>query len=101
MTDDHEPDEVVELEITDVLDLHSFPASETAGVVESYLEVVLEMGLRSVRIIHGRGIGAQRRTVRTLLARHPQVRSYSDAPTDGGGWGATVVTLKSKSPKNG
>ena len=98
MTDDHEPDEVVELEITDVLDLHSFPARETAGVVESYLEVVLEMGLGSVRIIHGRGVGAQRRTVRALLSRHPQVHSFSDAPPDRGGWGATVATLKPKSP---
>lgn len=101
MTDDREPDEVVELEITDVLDLHSFPASETAGVVESYLESVLEMGIESVRIIHGRGIGAQRRTIRTLLARHPQVRAYSDAPPDGGGWGATVVTLETTSPTGG
>ena len=89
MTDDHQPDEIVEVEISDVLDLHSFPPGETASVVESYLEVVAEKGLDSVRIIHGRGIGAQRRTVRALLARHPQVLSYSDAPPDGGGWGAT------------
>lgn len=101
MRDDHQPDEIVELEISDVLDLHSFPPGETASVVESYLEAVAEKGIDSVRIIHGRGIGAQRRTVRALLARHPQVLSCSDAPADGGGWGATLVTLKPKRAPDG
>ena len=101
MTDDHQPDEIVELEINDVLDLHSFPPGETASVVESYLEAVAEKGIDSVRIIHGRGIGAQRRTVRAFLARHPQVLSCSDAPPDGGGWGATLVTLRSKRAPDG
>ena len=101
MEDDHEPDEIVELEITDVLDLHSFPPGETASVVDSYLEVVAEKGFDAVRIIHGRGIGAQRRTIRALLARHPRVLSCSDAPADGGGWGATLVTLKSNCAPDG
>ena len=93
MQDDYEPEEIVELEITDVLDLHSFPPGETADVVESYLEAVVERGIESVRIIHGRGIGAQRRTVQALLARHPRVVTFADAPAEAGGWGATVVTL--------
>lgn len=94
MVDDTEPTGPVDLEITDVLDLHSFPPREVAEVVESYLEAVIEKGLRYVRIIHGRGIGAQRRTVRSLLERHPQVLEYSDAPRQAGGWGATVITLR-------
>jgi dsDNA-specific endonuclease/ATPase MutS2 len=28
-----------------------------------------------------------------LLARHPLVERYADAPPDRGGWGATVVWL--------
>ena len=94
MQDDHEPEEIVELDITDVLDLHSFPPAETAEVVESYLEAAIEQGIDSVRIIHGRGIGAQRRTIQTLLARHPRVLAFADAPAEAGGWGATVVTLE-------
>jgi len=94
MHDEVEPGSAVELEITDILDLHSFPPKEVAAVVESYLEAANEAGFRYVRIIHGRGIGAQRRTVRTLLERHPQVLEYSDAPAEAGGWGATSVTLK-------
>jgi len=95
---DYEPQEIVELEITDVLDLHSFPPQETTGVIESYLEAVVEKGFETVRIIHGRGLGVQRRTVRSLLSTHPRVASFADAPGEAGGWGATLVTLKPPEP---
>ncbi len=85
----------VELPITDVLDLHSFPPSEVADVVRSYLEAAIEKGYHQVRIIHGRGIGAQRQTVRTVLTRDARVESFSDAPPEAGGWGATIVKLRS------
>ncbi len=57
--DDRRHEESIEIEITDVLDLHSFPPGETASVVESYLEAAIDKGLNHLRIIHGRGIGAQ------------------------------------------
>jgi dsDNA-specific endonuclease/ATPase MutS2 len=85
--------EPIELPITDVLDLHSFPPAEVPELVRDYLDAAWEAGLRSLRIIHGRGIGAQRRTVRTLLARDPRVVSFGDAPAAAGGWGATCVEL--------
>ena len=44
-----------------------------------------------MRLIHGRGIGVQREIVRSLLARHPAVAAFFDAPPGRGGWGATVV----------
>src|SRR5258706_10725183 len=84
----------VELPITDVLDLHSFRPAEVADVVREYLEAAWEKGLRELRIIHGRGIGAQRQTVRTLLSRDPRVTGFGDAPAEAGGWGATWVRLR-------
>ena len=86
--------EPVELPVTDVLDLHSFPPSEVPDLVRDYLDAAYERGLRKLRIIHGRGDGVQRKTVRTLLARDPRVVSYEDAPLEAGGWGATVVVLE-------
>jgi dsDNA-specific endonuclease/ATPase MutS2 len=62
--------------------------------VEEYLEAAARKRYREVRLIHGKGTGAQRASVRALLARHPLVESYSDAPPGAGGWGATRVTLK-------
>lgn len=85
--------EIVELEITDVLDLHSFPPREVKDVVRDYLDAAWDKGLRRLRIIHGRGIGVQRRTVRSLLERDPRVRGYGDAPATAGGWGATWVEM--------
>ena len=87
-------EDAVELEITDVLDLHTFPPREVPDLVRDYLDAAYEKGLRELRIIHGRGTGTQRRTVRTLLERDPRVVSYRDAPGEAGGWGATVVTME-------
>ena len=97
MTDESDSlSEPIELPITDVLDLHSFPPREVPELVRDYLEAAWEAGFRSLRIIHGRGIGAQRRTVRTLLERDPRVISFGDAPGDAGGWGATCVELSER-----
>jgi DNA-nicking Smr family endonuclease len=87
-------EDAVELPITDVLDLHSFRPAEVADVVREYLDAAWEKGLRELRIIHGRGIGVQRQTVRTLLARDPRVTGFGDAPAEAGGWGATWVRLR-------
>ena len=87
-------DEPIRIPVTDVFDLHSVPARDVEGVVEEYLEEANRLGLKALRLIHGRGIGVQRETVRRVLARTSFVASFSDAPAEAGGWGATVVTLK-------
>ncbi|HKD09760.1 MAG TPA: Smr/MutS family protein [Bryobacteraceae bacterium] len=89
--DDSEP---VRIPVTDVLDLHSVPPRDAKAVVEEYLVEARRLGLSALRIIHGRGIGVQREMVRKILARTEFVESFSDAPGEAGGWGATLVTLK-------
>lgn len=86
--------EPITIEITDVFDLHSVAPRNVKAVVEEYLYQAREKGFRSVRIIHGKGIGVQREVVRSILARTPFVFDWTDAPSDGGGWGATVVRFK-------
>ncbi len=85
--------EPIELEITDVLDLHTFPPSEVEELVREYLGLAWDQGLRQLRIIHGKGTGTQRRMVRRILERDPRVVAYGDPPGEAGGWGATWVTL--------
>jgi dsDNA-specific endonuclease/ATPase MutS2 len=92
--DELDPDLPIELPITDVLDLHSFPPREVPDLVRDWLDAAYQRGYRELRIIHGRGIGVQRATVRALLERDPRVVSFADAPGQAGGWGATVVTLR-------
>jgi dsDNA-specific endonuclease/ATPase MutS2 len=86
-------DEPVHIPISDIFDLHTVPPRDAKDIVEAYLEEAHSQGFRALRIIHGRGIGAQREMVRKVLARTPFVLSFSDAPPEAGGWGATIVTL--------
>ena len=83
----------VEFEVTDVLDLHTFPPREVKELVQDYLDLAFEKGLREVRIIHGKGRGVQRRMVRSILEKDPRVVTFGDPPGGMGGWGATWVTL--------
>lgn len=84
----------LDLPIEDVLDLHSFLPKDVPEVVRDYLDAAHKSGLRQLRLIHGRGRGVQRKTVRTLLERDPRVVDFGDAPLEAGGWGATWVTLR-------
>ena len=86
------PDPIA-IEITDVFDLHTISPRDVKRVVEEYLLQAHEKGFRSVRIIHGKGIGVQREIVRSLLARTPFVTAWTDAPPDAGGLGATIIRL--------
>jgi dsDNA-specific endonuclease/ATPase MutS2 len=80
--------------IEDVLDLHTVSPRDVKPVVEEYLSETRRAGFAGVRIIHGRGIGVQREIVRKVLQNTPFVESFSDAPMEAGGWGATVVTFR-------
>ncbi len=97
---DGEPsdDAPVEFPIGDELDLHTFAVKEIGAVVEEYLYQCYRRGFSEVRIIHGKGIGTQRRIVRELLQKNPHVHSFRDPPAGQGGWGATLVRIKRSSP---
>ena len=87
-------DEPVIVPIEDSLDLHAFVPGDIPSVVDEYLRAARQRGLGEVRLIHGRGKGVQRVVVQSLLAAHPLVARFFDAPPERGGWGATVVVLK-------
>jgi len=97
--DEFDPDnpfpEPVTLEITDVFDLHTIAPRDVERAVQEYLAEARRAGFRSVRIIHGKGQGVQRRLVHGILARTPFIREWTDAPPQSGGWGATVAHLTS------
>ena len=87
-------DEPVRIPIEDALDLHAFAPRDVASVVAEYLDAAHARGFSEVRLIHGRGIGVQRKIVQSVLARHPLVAGFADAPPERGGAGATIVRLR-------
>jgi DNA-nicking Smr family endonuclease len=92
--DDDPFPEPVRIEITDVFDLHTIPPRDVKRIVEEYLYQAHQSGFRTVRIIHGKGIGVQQRIVRSILAETPFVIDWTDASPGAGGLGATIVFLK-------
>ncbi len=87
-------DEPVEFPIDGTLDLHTFRPAEVGDLVPEYLAACRERGILQVRIIHGKGTGMLREKVHSILGRIPEVVSFRLAGEDGGGWGATIVTLR-------
>jgi DNA-nicking Smr family endonuclease len=87
-------EDAVVLPIEDSLDLHAFAPRDIPSVVDEYLRAARARGFSEVRLIHGRGRGVQRSVIQSLVAAHPLVARYFNAPPERGGWGATVVVLK-------
>jgi DNA-nicking Smr family endonuclease len=84
----------VPLPIDGTLDLHAFAPAEVGDLVPEWIGACREAGLTELRIVHGKGTGALRRSVEGLLARDPRVASFRAAGEGAGGWGATLVTLR-------
>ena len=75
------------------LDLRGMQAEDASIRADEFLDRAMRDGLRSVRIVHGKGTGVLRRVVRDLLERHPLVKSFSSETPMNGGSGATSVEL--------
>jgi DNA-nicking Smr family endonuclease len=84
----------IELPIDGTLDLHAFDPREIKELVTDYLSACQERGILSVRIIHGKGTGALRRTVHAVLNQLPEVASFRLGGEGAGEWGATIVSLR-------
>ena len=77
--------------IEDTLDLHAFAPKDIRSAVAEFIRAAQLQGLDEVRLIHGRGIGVQRGTVHSALARHPLVAQFWDASESH--LGATIAKL--------
>ena len=87
-------DNPIEMPLDGVLDLHTFAPRDVRDLVGEYLEACAERGIEEVRIIHGKGTGALRRTVHAVLERHPLVVAFRLAGEGEGGGGATKALLR-------
>lgn len=73
------------------IDLHHFHPSDTAVLIEKFLENAVKEKYKTVKIIHGKGKSIKKRQIHEILKSHPSVIIFHD---DSSNWGATVITLK-------
>lgn len=76
------------------IDLRGKTFDEARPLLEKYLDDAYLSGLKTVRIIHGKGTGVLREKVRAFLKAYHIVTKYEDAKASEGGYGVTLAYLK-------
>ncbi|WP_339866248.1 Smr/MutS family protein [uncultured Algoriphagus sp.] len=76
------------------LDLRGKRGEEILFMIQSFIDEGYMLGLKDLRIVHGKGNGILRDLTRNFLKDMSQVRHMEDEHADRGGAGVTLVTLK-------
>jgi DNA mismatch repair protein MutS2 len=74
--------------------LRGMRAEEALVAVDEYLDQARLAGLRTLRLVHGKGTGALRKVLWSHLKDDPSIKSFAHPPEAEGGAGATVVEFK-------
>lgn len=85
-----------EIPVDNELRLRHLTLDEALPKLDQYLHDAFMKGLIQVRIIHGKGTGTLRTTVRRELGKHPLVKSFRAGGYGEGGQGVTVVEMADK-----
>ncbi len=75
-------------------DVRGMNVEEAWMVVDKYLDEAILAGIKSVRIIHGKGTGILRTALQNDLHHDPRVLSYRNGAYGEGDMGVTIVELK-------
>lgn len=75
------------------INLLGLRVNEALPRLAEFLDQAMLNRQSSVRVVHGFGSGALRQAVHNFLAQSPYCASYSEAPQNEGGGGATIATL--------
>ena len=76
------------------IDVRGMRAVEAEEALERYLNDAYLASLPFVRIIHGKGTGALRQSIRQFLGQHPLVAGFEGSKDNHGGEGVTVARLR-------
>ena len=76
------------------LDIRGRKPDEVDFEIIKFLDDSYMNGQDRIEILHGKGTGALKKTVRDILDKHEKVKNYYFAPIEFGGEGITIVELK-------
>lgn len=76
------------------IDLRGARVEEAMAKVQDLVDSAIMLGIKELRILHGKGTGALKEEIRKLLRSNPLVISAVDAHVEFGGSGITLVTLE-------
>ena len=76
------------------INLIGLHVDEAMPELDKYLDDAYLAHIPKVRIIHGRGTGALKSAVQTMLRKNKHVKSYRPGEFNEGGYGVTVVEFK-------
>lgn len=92
----NEPGYQAELEPGAELRLRHLTVDEALPRLHQFLHDAFVGGARRVRVIHGKGTGTLRLSVRRELKTHPLVKAFRAGGRTEGGEGVTMVELTEK-----
>ena len=75
------------------IDIRGQRAEEAIMKIQEFIDEAIMFEVAQLRILHGKGHGILKETVRNYLRSEPMVRNFKDEHVDFGGAGITVVTL--------
>ncbi len=75
------------------IDIRGQRVEEALSKIREFIDEAIMFEVAQLRILHGKGHGILKETIRDYLRSEPMVRSYKDEHVDFGGAGITVVNL--------
>lgn len=75
------------------IDIRGQRTEEAIQKIQEFIDGAIMFEFSQLRILHGKGAGILKETIRNYLRSEPMVRSFKDEHVDFGGAGITVVIL--------
>jgi DNA mismatch repair protein MutS2 len=75
------------------IDIRGKRVEEAISKIQEFIDEAIMFEVGQLRILHGKGNGILKETIRNYLRTEPMVRNYKDEHVDFGGAGITVVNL--------
>ena len=75
------------------IDIRGKRAEEAIQTIQEFIDQAIMFERSQLRILHGKGNGILKETIRSYLKSEPMVKSFKDEHVDFGGAGITVIEL--------